>query len=105
MTWKVIYSDEAQKDLQEIYDYIAVILLEPEIAERQSERIMNAADSLISFPFRYRIYDIEPWRTKGLRILPIDNYIIFYKPNESTNIVQIIRIMYGGRDTYVQLFN
>jgi toxin ParE1/3/4 len=104
MTWKVIYSDEAQIDLQEIYDYIAVILLEPEIAERQSERIMNAADSLISFPFRYRIYDIEPWRKMNLRVLPIDNYLIFYKPDESTNIVQIIRIMYGGRDINMQLF-
>ena len=105
MIWKVIYSDEAQRDLQEIYEYIAVTLLEPEIAEQQSERIMNAADSLISFPFRYRIYDIEPWRTIGLRILPIDNYIIFYKPDESANIVQIIRIMYGGRDINMQLFS
>jgi toxin ParE1/3/4 len=105
MTWKVIYSDEAQQDLQDIYDYIAMILLEPEIAERQTERIIDAADSLISFPFRYRIYDFEPWRTIGLRILPIDNYLILYKPDESTNIVQIIRIMYGGRDTKMQLLS
>jgi toxin ParE1/3/4 len=35
---------------------------------------------------------------KGLRVLPVDNYLVFYLPDESNNIVSVIRIMYGGRD-------
>ena len=65
---------------------------------RQTERIMDAADSLDYMPFRYRLYGNEPWRSKGLRVLPVDNYLIFYLPDESKNTVLIIRIMYGGRD-------
>jgi toxin ParE1/3/4 len=103
MIWDVIYSSNAENDLQEIFNYISLTLLEPETAERQTERIMDAADSLISFPFRYRIYNVEPWRSKGLRILPIDNYVILYQPDESTNLVKIVRIMYGGRDINKQL--
>ena len=103
MIWKVIYTDDALADLQGVYDYIAFTLLEPVTAERQSERIMDAADSLDNMPMRHRLYDKEPWRSKGLRVLPVDNYLIFYLPNGADSTVAIIRIMYGGRDVDHQL--
>ena len=98
MTWNVYYTDDAVQDLQDIYDYISNVLLEPVIAEKQTNRIMDAADSLNYMPLRYRLYDYEPWRSKGFRILPVDNYLIFYLPEELPGTVAIIRIMYGGRD-------
>ena len=36
----------AYRDLNGIYDYIADVLLEPGIAQNQTDRIMDAADSL-----------------------------------------------------------
>ena len=33
----------------------------------------------------------------------IDNYLVFYLPEESKNTVSIVRIMYGGRDVRKQL--
>ena len=98
MIWDVCYTDSAQQDLQDIYDYIADVLLEPYIAEKQADRIMDASDSLIHMPFRYRLYDHEPWRSRGLRVMPVDNYLVFYLPDESQGVVVIIRIMYKGRD-------
>ena len=59
---------------------------------------MDAVDSLGHMPLRHRLYDNEPWKTKGLRVLPVDNYLIFYLPDELQGVVAIIRIMYGGRD-------
>lgn len=35
--------------------------------------------------------------------MPLDNYLIFYIPNKSTQTVDIVRIMYGGRNTAEQL--
>ena len=98
MTWGIYYSNDAEQDLQGIYDYISNVLLEPVTAAKQTNRIMDAVDSLDQMPMRYLLYDSEPWRTKGLRVLPVDNYLIFYFPDESQSIVTIIRIMYGGRD-------
>jgi len=103
MTWRVDYADDAIQDLQAIYDYISMTLQEPDIAEKQTNRIMDAADTLDHMPLRHRLYDNEPWRSRGLRVLPVDNYIIFYLPNEAKNTVTIIRIMYGGRDIEKQL--
>ena len=98
MIWDVYYADSARKDLQGIYDYIADVLSEPGIAERQIDRIIDAADSLEHMPFRYRLYDYEPWHSRGLRVLPVDNYLVFYIPDESRSTVAVIRIMYRGRD-------
>jgi len=98
MIWCVYYTDDAEQDLQDIYDYIADILLEPGTAAKQADRIMDAADSLNHMPLRHRLYDFEPWYSMGLRVMPVDNYVMFYLPNEADSTVAIIRIMYGGRD-------
>ena len=54
-------------------------------------------------PMRYTRYEEEPWHSQGLRFLPVDNYLIFYLSDETTRVVNIIRIMYGGRDVKRQL--
>ncbi|MBQ8538462.1 MAG: type II toxin-antitoxin system RelE/ParE family toxin, partial [Ruminococcus sp.] len=40
---------------------------------------------------------------KGLRMMPVDNYIVFYIPDNDKNTVTIIRVMYGGRNIERQL--
>jgi len=105
MIWDIDYTEDAAQDLQDIYDYIADVLLEPVIAAKQLNRIMDAVDTLGHMPFRYHSYDKEPWCAKGLRILPVDNYLIYYLPIESKKTVSVIRIMYGGRDIDKQLKN
>ena len=103
MIFNVVYSSEARQDLRDIYEYIAYELLEPDTAAGQTNRIMKAARSLEQMPMRYTRYEEEPWHSQVLRSLPVDNYLIFYLPDETNNIVNIIRIMYGGRDVKKQL--
>ena len=97
------YSAEARQDLRDIYEYIACELLVPETAAGQTERIMKAIRSLEQMPMRHRLYEEEPWHSQGLRVLPADNYLVFYLPDENSATVNIIRIMYGGRDIDKQL--
>ena len=54
-------------------------------------------------PMRHRLYEEEPWHSQGLRVLPVDNYLVFYLSDETSATVSIIRIMYGGRDIDKQL--
>ena len=51
--WDVIYSDEAERDLRDIYEYIAYSLLSPMNAEGQGERIMQAVERLDQMPYRH----------------------------------------------------
>jgi len=101
--FKVIYTKLAERDLHGIYEYIALTLLEPVHAKNQSNRIIDAIAGLNQMPARFRLYEKEPWRSKGLRIMPVDNYLVFYLPSDSKKVVTVIRIMYGGRDIDEQL--
>lgn len=103
MSYKVQYSAEARQDLRDIFNYIALELLVPDIAKNQTRRIMDAVKSLDEMPMRHSVYKDEPRHSLGLRFLPIDNYIILYLPDEEKQIVSIVRIMYGGRDISKQL--
>lgn len=98
MKWKVKYSAEAKQDLEGIYDYISSVLSEPQIAKGQVERILSSVKKLDSMPQRYRLCDYEKWSKQGVRFLTVDNYIVFYLPDEADKSVSVVRIMYGGRD-------
>ena len=103
MTWKVEYADEAKRNLWDILRHISDTLLEPITAKAQIERIQDAAEGLDHLPFRHRLCEFEPWHSLGLRVLPINNYLIFYLPDEPKTTVTIYRIIYGGRNIGTQL--
>lgn len=103
MSYKVRYSAEARQDLRDIFNYIALELLVPDTAKNQTHRIMDAVKSLDEMPMRHTLYKDEPWHSLGLRVLPVNNYIILYLPDEEKEVVSIVRIMYGGRDISKQL--
>lgn len=103
MRWKILYSARAKEDLESIYEYIAYDLYEPDTAADQVRAIMNATSNLDEMPMKYRQYDVEPWASKGMRIISVGNYVILYLPEENSNEVNIVRIMYGGRDIANQI--
>lgn len=103
MSWDVVYTAGARRDLRNLYAYIACDLCAPETAAGQAGRIMEGIRSLSVMPMRYRLYDDEPWHSQGLRFFPVDNYLVFYLPEETENTVYVVRIMYGGRDVRRQL--
>lgn len=103
MKFKIELSEKADRDLRNIFLYIAIDLGVPETAEKQIERLWNAMRSLNEFPERYRRYEDEPWHSRGMRVLPVDNYIVLYIPDLEERIVRIVSIMYSGCDISEQL--
>ena len=86
MRWDIVYTARARRDLRDIYEYIAYELLMPETAAGQTQRIMKEIRAL-----------------DEMRFFPVDNYLVFYLPDETKNTVSIVRIMYVGRDIRRQL--
>ena len=91
-------SEQADKDLRSIYEYIAYDLQSPDNARGQFDRLETMIFSLDSMPKRYRKYEKEPWHSRGLRIAPVDNYVVLYIPDVETTTVTIIRVAYVGQD-------
>jgi toxin ParE1/3/4 len=103
MKYKVIYMEQADKDLRAIYEYIAFTLFVPDAAAGQLGRIEKAIIKLQEMPERYRLYEEEPWRSRGLRWMPVDNFIAFYIPLKEDKIVAVIRVLYKGSNIKEQL--
>lgn len=103
MNYKINLTPKAQSDLKEIFRHIAVDLQSIQNATGQLDRLEKAISSLEQMPERYRVYDKEPWRSRNLRIMTVDNYLVLYVPNKEERTVTVIRIMYGGRDIDSQL--
>ncbi len=82
----VVWSYGAAQDLQEIYDYIAKDKIDA--AERVTDQIVSAADSLNTLPYRGRALT-----TAGLRelILSPPPFLLRYSIEEDRVLITAVR--------------
>ena len=105
MTYQVKISEQAKTDLRGIYEYIAFTLLSPENASKLLNTLEKKILSLENFPKRFKLNHDEPWHDQELRVMPVNNFIIFYICENQNQIVTILRILYSGRDIPKELHN
>ena len=103
MSYAVEITEQADADLRGIFEYIAFDLQSLQNAAGQLSRLEKNILSLDEMPDRFRRYEKEPWRSRGLRLMPVDHYCVFYILDTEKQAVRIIRVMYGGRDIDAQL--
>lgn len=73
MSWDIVYTAQARQDLRDIYEYMSLELLAPENAAGQAQRIMKMIHSLEEMPMCHQLYGEEPWHSRGIRFLPVDD--------------------------------
>ena len=103
MTYHVALTEQANSDLRGIYEYIAFSLLEPENAAGQLDRLEENILKLTDMPGKFKLYEKEPWRSRGLHQMPVDHFIVFYIPDDEEKTVTVLRIVYRGQNIDVQL--
>lgn len=60
--------------------------------------VIYSPEALDFMPSRYARVEWEPWRSMEMHRLTVDNFVVYYTIDDSTLIVTVIRIFYGGRD-------
>lgn len=88
----------AEYDLRYIYEYFSSTLMNDELAKCIHTKLKTAVYSLREMPFRYAVYECEPWKSRGIRKMPVENFLIFYVVENATSSVHILRVLYGGRN-------
>ncbi len=100
MNYKLQYSKESLRDLDRIYDYVEIELVNPEAAIRIVEAIFDRLEQLCQYPFMgaqlSSIANIE----SDYRFLTSGNYIAFYRV-EGT-FVYVDRIL-SSRSDYLRV--
>lgn len=94
--YNIKYSRDAKQDLIEIKKYIKYTLQEPKTAQNLIKKIRKEIEELKSSPEIYAIIDEELIKNLEIRKLIINSYIVFYRIKN--NNIQIVRIMYEGRN-------
>lgn len=96
--YKIISTKEAEQDLRSIYEYITFSFGMPMIASKLTARLQVKIKSLLDSPKRYKVFDMEPWRSRNLLYFYAENYAIFYIVDDEKNNIWIIRILHKGMD-------
>ncbi len=102
-TYTVKITSQAEEQIQEIVHYISHELKAPEAALHLLDALENSFVSLAQFPQRVALVDEEPWRTNGIRRLPIKNFLVYFWIDEDNLRVQVTAVIYEKRDQLRQL--
>ena len=104
MKYDVILETTAVLDLYSIMDYITHVLKAPDAARRVALSIEDEIMALDSMPLRHRIVADEPYATYGVRLMPVENYTVFYIVDEVKWQVHVLRVLYSRRNWRAILF-
>ena len=96
--YRLEYLPIAMQDLTEIARYISHELCNPSAAEKLSNKMIKAADSLIDFPYSNSVHVTAKPLKQEYRKLIVRNYIMFYWIEEKEKLITIARVIYARRD-------
>ena len=96
--YDVIIELSAASNIDDVFYYIAHVLREPDIAERICGSIQAAIASLQNFPMRHAIIAEEPFASKEIRPLSVENYTIFYAVDDAAKEVHVLHVVYSRRE-------
>jgi toxin ParE1/3/4 len=96
--YKVKLNRRAFRDIDSIFEYIALEKQSPENAKGQTDRIWAALKSLDTFPQSHQERTEGRYAGKGYRQLIIDNYIAIFRIDDDNMTVYIVTVQYQGRN-------
>jgi toxin ParE1/3/4 len=97
MTRRILITPKASHDLDEIYNFIGQN--NPDTALNFFDAARQTFNQLAKNPGIGTIYEVSKPELQGLRkwrVKRFDKYMIFYRCSE--DLIEIIRILYAGRD-------
>ena len=96
--YEINITENAGKDLNNIYFYIADDLLESDSAANLITKLKEAIFSLEVMPGRYGLVNDSLLSEIGYRHINVKKYIILYLIDEKAKTVNIMRVIHGSMD-------
>ena len=90
------FSPLAERDLDEIFEYISLELSSPKAALDLIGSIQTAVENACVFPFSRPLLRDKVLRDKGYRLLVVKRFNLFYVVEGQTVIIR--RVMHGRRN-------
>lgn len=88
MIYEIIITEQADVNLRGIYEYISFELIAPDNATGQLDRIEESIVVPEQFLEKFRCYEKESWYSRGIRVMPVDNFLVFYIPDKCSWLIK-----------------
>jgi toxin ParE1/3/4 len=98
---RLLLLPKAQRDLENIFSYIAIQLMNPEAASNLIEKIEDKFNELLTYPFSCPKIENRIDTHFDLRKCIVDRYIIVYFVREQ--LIEIVRVIHSRTDYYDSL--
>ena len=98
MNYEIHITKTAEKDMVAAADYIEFNLHNPQAADRLLDEAEEKIINLSQFPQMFSLVDDPVLKSWGIRIVPVNNYLIFYTLSEFQKQVYIVRFLYEKRN-------
>jgi len=96
--FRINIADVAKQDFRDIKIYITNELQEPVTAIKITNAILDAIDTLVQMPDRVALVKDKRLATQGIRPLYVKNYTVFFRIDDSLDVVEVVRVLYSHRD-------
>ncbi len=91
----------AQQDIREHWHYIGIANHSPDAADRVVDLFFEKFELFATHPeigeLAHDFQDIRP----GMRLFPAGSYVIYYRPIDNNQIVEVLHVLRGERDASV----
>ena len=98
MSYRIHITASAERDLNEAADYIEFTLLNPQAADSLLDKAEEEINALAFMPEKFKTVDDPILASWGIRMITVNNYLVFYIVDHKTETVHVIRFLYGKRD-------
>lgn len=105
MEYNVVLTDQAEAQLESIADYIKYKLQEPMTALGIVRGIRKEIKKLSANPAMHGLYEDVILAKIGIRKQYYKNYIVFYRIQEKSNIVEVVAILHMRVDAKAILYD
>lgn len=96
--FQIVITEPAEKDLNNIANYIAINLQNPSSARQLMHKFSEAISNLGKISRQYSLVRDKRLASSSMRYLFVNNYIVFYIVSDTLYSVTIIRILYNKRN-------
>jgi plasmid stabilization system protein ParE len=94
--FRVLLVPQAQRQIEEIHDFIFSELKSPKAAASTEDAIIDAVMSLETMPERGHLREVGPYADGKHRVLRVKSYYIIY--SVEGDAVYILAVHYSARD-------
>ena len=105
MKYSIFVTGKAKQDLIEAADYIEYTLLNPKAADDLIDRFEKEINNLAFMPEKHQLANDPVLAAWGIRMIALNNYIVFYTVDKESKSISVIRFLYGKRNWISVLSN